>query len=117
MFANYPLIKAVNDGNEDDVDQLIKDGADVNAKTSSERQAADGFTALHVLCSGKRDDPVFQRILAKLLTSKGIDLNPFNTMGDTPLITASYYGRSILVLRCSFPRFHSFNFFLFHQDD
>ena len=92
MFANQPLISSVNNGDEGEVDRLLKTGSDVNAKTTSGRQAADGFTALHVLCSGSRDQPVYQRLLQKLLCTEGIELNPFNSMGDTPLITAAYYG-------------------------
>ena len=101
MFASYPLIQAVHDGNEAEVDRLVKRGIDVNARTSSKQYAADGFTALHVLCNGRRTDPVFQRIMAKLLFCKGVDLNAFNALGDTPLITAAYYGTHVtLVFTC-----------------
>ena len=86
------LVKAAMDGDEETFFQLLDSGDDCNAVEISRNKSLDKYTCLHVLCSGSRSGEKYLRLLRRLLKSPGILLNPVNSMGDTPLITASYYG-------------------------
>lgn len=81
------LIIAVNEGQTEIVKSLVNAGADINAR----RDAYFGSTAL--MEAGVRNDPD----LARWLLDQGADLHRRDTLGDTPLNWAAYYGHQDLV--------------------
>src|SRR3972149_2356676 len=72
-YVFIPLHTAVYIGDQEVVAQLLKDGADVNAKKD------DGFTPLHAAALLGS-----QEIVAQLLQA-GADVNAENNVGYTPL--------------------------------
>lgn len=81
------LIIAVNGGELEVVKKLVEAGADVNAR----REAYFKSTAL--MEAGVRNDPQ----MVECLLDHGADLALQDTLGDTPLNWASYYGHQDLV--------------------
>lgn len=81
------LIIAVNAGRIDIVKRLVEAGADVNARRAAYFQS----TAL--MEAGVRNDPE----LVTYLLDQGADLTMQDTLGDTPLNWATYYGHLDLV--------------------
>lgn len=81
------LILAVNAGQTEMVKRLVTAGAAVNAQ----REAYFKSTAL--MEAGVRNDPE----LVSWLLDHGADLHQRDTLGDTPLNWASYYGHRELV--------------------
>jgi ankyrin repeat protein len=71
---NQALFVVVNNGQIDEVKELIAQGADINA-----RDNILGWTPLHQAAQNKNVD------LAKLLLSAGADVNSKNHSGHTPL--------------------------------
>lgn len=81
------LILAVNEGQNEIVKMLVEAGADINAR----RKAYFKSTAL--MEAGVRNDPE----LVQWLLDHGADLKMQDTLGDTPLNWATYYGHQELV--------------------
>ena len=96
ILFDQPLLEAVDQGNETEVERLLnieKQDCNVQAPKTQSLRAVAGFSSLHILCSGNRNELKHVRVLKIILARKNIDLNPVNDLGDTPLITAAYYGR------------------------
>lgn len=77
MSIQRELIKAIFLGNLQMVEQLIEQGADINAK------ADNGWTALHYAAKRGYVEVV------KYLIEQGADINAKNNAGETPLYEAS----------------------------
>ncbi len=76
---NKKLFDAVSGNRISEIEQLLKQGADVNAKTEN------GWTPLYCASNWNRID------IAKLLIENGADVNAQNKNGWTPLHEASYW--------------------------
>ena len=75
-----PLIKAITNGDIDTVRQLLDKGASLF--TTDE----DGFPTM--------DEAIYRRHenIVRLLLARGYGVHTRNRYGDTPLITAAFYG-------------------------
>jgi ankyrin repeat protein len=91
--GNTPLILAAGDLDAEDVDQLIKRGADVNAKNVHEQ------TALHWVTDFGHDDMDNAMRIVDLLLDQGADINAQDFNGDTALMTTAYKGNVVLLRR------------------
>ena len=76
---NKKLFDAVSGNRISEIESLLKQGADVNAKTEN------GWTPLYCASNWNRID------IAKLLIENGADVNAQNKNGWTPLHEASYW--------------------------
>ena len=74
------LMKAVEEGNPDEIKKIIDSGVDVNAQNS------DGWTALMRACEEGNIKCI------KLLLAAGADPNIQSNNGNTALMWACYYG-------------------------
>lgn len=83
--AGDVLFKAVQDQDMEAVQQLLKEGADINSCASS------GVTVLIVAASNNNIP------LAKLALSAGVQVNAFDEDGETALTTACYNGFTEMV--------------------
>lgn len=78
---------AIRNSRDSLVQFLIKEGADVNYRTTN------GTTPLHVAVSSPNESGFSTTILKYLLTVHYIKLNVFNNEGRTPLMIAIRHGR------------------------
>lgn len=80
---------AIQNGQKDIVEELIKLGASLNRKDGL------GRTALDTAIETNRDIEEFP--IVKLLIEKGADISAMGTNGSIPLHTAAYYGQSGII--------------------
>ena len=89
------MVNAAQSGNYQKVDELLKKGVDVNGPGKYELPTSRGIrgynNALEAACYGGHYD------IAKLLVSKGADVNFSSIFGKTPLYSAVYGGNIDIV--------------------
>lgn len=85
LDGNTPLIRAGFLGNLTITKELLKRGADINAKNDI------GYTALHFAAQEGHVD------VARQLLAQGADVDPLDVHGNTPLSNAVYNEQHLLV--------------------
>jgi len=90
MIKEEELYWEVTYGNEEEVKKILKENPAINVNWKHKKH--NGFTALHVACSGGHD-----RMISLLLAHPDINVNQKSLFGATPFLAACFRGKTSAV--------------------